>query len=144
MSACVHLSRADCVILRGMAPKRRTARPPARTRRTTRPAEAPTTSGRLLLSELARREGVSPATVWRWIRRGALGADGVRSVLPSIRLGGRWAVEHDAYVAWTRRLAVQAPSPTEHPTLDRIRRMDPAELRRASARAVGLAEDGRA
>ncbi|HMN95972.1 MAG TPA: hypothetical protein PKC43_06590 [Phycisphaerales bacterium] len=113
-------------------------------RRTTRPRGVVETTGRLLLSELARREGVSPATVWRWCRRGSLSAGGLRLVLPSIRIGGRWAVEHDAYIDWTRRLAEPAPTADEHPTLAKVRRMTPDELRRESARAVGIAEAGRA
>lgn len=72
----------------------------ARKRSRKAPPPAVPLDGRgLLLSDVARQEGVHPATVWRWCRLGVLVA-GRRHLLPYLRRGRRIFIEPGAVRDW--------------------------------------------
>lgn len=50
---------------------------------------------RLTLNELAREEGVSPSTVWRWTQRGVRGQK-----LEAISVAGRRVTSRQAFARW--------------------------------------------
>ncbi len=71
------------------------------------------TESRLTLSQLAQREHVNVATVWRWCQKGARG---VR--LESLAVGGRRVTSQEAFerfiAATNPEAAATPPAPTPH------------------------------
>lgn len=72
----------------------------------------------------------NPSTIWRWVRTGALAADGRRVRLEAVRLGSRWLTSVEALARFAEALtagtapeALAGRSPT------------PAARRAASERA---------
>ena len=58
---------------------------------------------KITLAQLARREGVNPATVWRWATRGCRGI-----VLQSIVRGGRRATSVEAFARFVAEMTKKA------------------------------------
>lgn len=63
---------------------------------------------RLTLAELARREGVSVCTVWRWAQRGARGAK-----LETFAVGGRRYTSREAHERFVRGCSAAIQPPTQ-------------------------------
>ncbi|MBA4107637.1 MAG: hypothetical protein C0485_18035 [Pirellula sp.] len=63
---------------------------------------------RLTLAELARREGVSVCTVWRWAQRGARGAK-----LETFAVGGRRYTTEEAHERFARGCTEAIRAPTQ-------------------------------
>ena len=107
---------------------------------------APLDGRGLLLSHVARQEGVHPATVWRWCRLGVLVA-GRRHRLPYLRRGRRIYIEPGAVRDWAASVgaaqrevdeATPAPAPRVRPDPKPAGGRAEAAERRARAR-LGMA-----
>jgi hypothetical protein len=89
----------------------------------------------LSLSQAARRlppcradRPVNPATIWRWIAKGARRPDGTRITLEAVRLGGRWLTSAEALARFAAAL-----TPESEASLCAIR--SPCQRHRDSERA---------
>ncbi len=84
------------------------------------------------IATIAREQGVSFATVWRWLLKGAVGPDGQRVRLEGWRLGGKWVTTHSALARFMTRLTPSGDRagavPSRPPT--------PMRRRRAAERAI--------
>src|SRR5262245_26929628 len=76
----------------------------------------------------------SPATVWRWCRRGVKLPDGRVAVLEHVRVGGRWVTSRPAVVRFLALLTSAHPSPTDQPAPTPTQ--TPARRGRAAERAA--------
>lgn len=63
---------------------------------------------RLSIAQVARQEGVDPATVYRWLSRGLLSRSGLRVRLAHRKRGGRVAIEPGALEAFFSALSEHA------------------------------------
>jgi hypothetical protein len=84
----------------------------------------------------------SPATVWRWCRRGVRLPDGRVAVLEHTRVGGRWVTSKLAVARFLALLASAHPSPVDQPTITPTQtpacRQRAAERAAEKLRAVGI------
>lgn len=74
---------------------------------------------RLPLSKLARREGVSPPTTWRWWRKGCRGV-----CLETFVVGGTRFTTEEAHARWVEGVTVAANG--ERPTVSTNRSREAA------------------
>jgi len=84
---------------------------------------------------------VSPSTLWRWISRGVLLADGSHVRLEAVRLGGRWLTSIPALERFTQAQtpAVEAgPAPTPNTPRTLAQRARAAERAAAELEKLGL------
>lgn len=70
-----------------------------------------TDTARLTVNQLARREGVHVATIWRWVLSGVRGAK-----LRSVRVGGRRFVTESDWQAFSAALNVDLADAPATPT----------------------------
>jgi len=86
---------------------------------------------RLSLSKLARQEGVSPSTVWRWTLNGVRGV-----LLETISVGAKRYTTQEAFrrfVEGTTAAAANQPMPSVRTPSQRQRAIDIAEAELAKA-----------
>lgn len=86
---------------------------------------------RLSISELARQEGVSIPTVWRWTKRGIRGV-----ALETFTLGGRRFTTAEAFRRWF--LATQAEQSTAPRSETRLSRQAAIRAAELEADAAGV------
>lgn len=77
---------------------------------------------KLSVSELARRENVSPSTVWRWTQRGC---DGHR--LETYQRGGRRFTSDEAFDRWLCRINHKDSGPCDRTERQRKAMINNAE-----------------
>lgn len=83
------------------------------------------------IAEYARRLGIHPATICRWVQSGVKLPDGQRLRLRAIRAGSKWLV---AESDWASFLDVQTAARLPDSSASTIR--SPAQRRRASEAAA--------
>lgn len=83
----------------------------------------------MLLTEVARGEGVSPATPWRWVLHGVRLRDGQVVRLKAVRCGGRYRTSQQALEEF--RAALNSQMPADVPAI-----RTPAERRSAARKAA--------
>lgn len=84
---------------------------------------------RLTLTQLAHREGVNPATIWRWRTKGVRGAK-----LESVAIGGRWFTSDEAFARFVEATTGAAPPVSQAPPpAKRSKRGSDASARLAKA-----------
>lgn len=65
---------------------------------------------RRTLTQLARREGVNPATIWRWRTKGIRGHK-----LDAVLIGGRWFTSDEAFARFVEATNGAEPTPLAPP-----------------------------
>lgn len=71
-------------------------------------------------TQLAKRVGRDPVTVWNWITRGVT-VNGVTVKLAARRIGRQWAIAPDEYQQFLKACNPEAPVLPESPAAERRR-----------------------